>query len=92
MFSIFFTICVTITIILTIIAKWYLAKGILKIVHYLSIVTCLVYITMNTGVAIFRPEMAATALYSFLSSYIIAMDIKGLLRLKKESTVTRRIT
>lgn len=84
MFAVFFTICVAITIILTIIAKWYLAKGMLRPAHCLSIVMCLVYITMNIGTAIFRPEMAATALYIFLSIYVTAMDIKGLSRLKRE--------
>ena len=84
MYSVILTIAATLTIIIVISAKWFLAKGILKPVYYLNMVTSVLHASINWIMYLHDPEQIGMLLYNFLSIYVIIMSIKGLRRLKKE--------
>lgn len=73
------------SIILVVILKWYLAKGILKPVYYIGIVVSLLFTVMNTLMFIHDVEQWSIMLLNLLNAYAIVMNIIGLRRLARET-------
>lgn len=92
MYGIILGIVAVLTILTVVIAKWYLAKGILKPVYYMNIITSLLHASINWIMFVHDVEQWAMLLYNLLSIYTIVMSIKGLKRLRKEANEERAAT
>ena len=84
MYGIILAVVAVLTILTVVITKWYLAKGILKPVYYLNIITSVLHASVNWVMYLHDSEQIAMLLYNFLSIYAIIMSVKGLRRLKRE--------
>ena len=72
-------------ILIVVVLKWYLAKGILRPVYWLGIIGAIIFSCMNFMLFIHDTEQWSVMLLNILNAYGIIMNIIGLRRLKKES-------
>lgn len=63
--------------------NWMLAKGTLKPVYVLNVVMGLFGFLLNFGVVWAQPDMLGILSFSLLNLWVMAMGIKGLLRLRQ---------
>jgi len=77
-------------ILIVVILKWYLAKGILKPVYYLGIVASCLFTCINVMMFLHDPAQWSIMLLNLLNAYAIVMNIIGLRRLARETNEQAR--
>ena len=77
-------------ILVVIVLRWYLTKGILRPVYHLGIVASCLFTCTNVMLYLHDPGQWSIMLLNILNAYVVVMNIIGLKRLRKEKNEAKK--